>query len=161
MRRCRDRRAQRFGLAANPTGHARPARRRRPEQVLQDLRGSLFWHELLSVEIDGRRLDALAVLSRRNDAFGKDGAGTPAAGRAGVDRRAVLGHDQRLLGKIEDLALLLADLRVRQKPRLAMRASLGRVLDDPVGLGDLAQRIAAMALLAAAPLAAARAQALQ
>ena len=42
-----------------------------------------------------------------------------------------------------------------------MRALLGRVLDDHVGLGDLAQRIAAMAFLAAAPLARARAQAAQ
>jgi hypothetical protein len=42
-----------------------------------------------------------------------------------------------------------------------MRASLGRVLDNPIRLGDLAQRIAAMALLAAARLACARAQAPQ
>ena len=42
-----------------------------------------------------------------------------------------------------------------------MRADLGRVFDNPVGLGDLAQRIAAMAFLAPAPLARARAQALQ
>ena len=49
-------RRQRFGLAANPAGHARAAGRRCPEQVLQHLRGSLFGHELLGVEIDGRRL---------------------------------------------------------------------------------------------------------
>src|SRR5208337_3792254 len=42
-----------------------------------------------------------------------------------------------------------------------MRALLGRVLDNHVGLGDLAQRIAAMAFLAPAPLARARAQAAQ
>ena len=42
-----------------------------------------------------------------------------------------------------------------------MLADLGRVLDDPVGLGDLAQRVAAVTLLAAARLARARAQALQ
>jgi hypothetical protein len=78
-----------------------------------------------------------------------------------MDRRAVLGHDPRPLGKIEDLALLLADLRIRREPRLAMRALLGRVLDDEVGLGDLTQRIAAMPLLASTPLARARAQAAQ
>lgn len=55
----------------------------------------------------------------------------------------------------------LADPRLRRKLRSAMRASLGRVLDNPIGLGDLAQRIAAMALLSAAPLACARAQTLQ
>lgn len=154
-------RLQRPGLAANPGRHARAAGRRRPEQVSQDLRGPLLGHELLGVEIDGRRPDALAILGRRNDAIGEVGARASAASRAVVDRRAMLGHDQRLLRKIEDLALLLADLRGRQKPRLAMRASLGRVLDDPVGLGDLAQRIAAMAFLAPAPLARARAQAFQ
>ena len=42
-----------------------------------------------------------------------------------------------------------------------MRALPGCVLDNPVRLGDLAQRVAAMALLASAPFAAARAQALQ
>ena len=78
-----------------------------------------------------------------------------------MDRRAVLGHDQRLLGKIEDLALLLSDLQIRQKQPPAMLARQGRVLDDRVGFGDLAQRVAAMAFLAPAPLAAARAQALQ
>ena len=161
---CADRavdRRQRLGLAANPTGHARAAGRRRPEQVLQDLRGSLFGHELLGVEIDGRRLDALAILGRRNDALGKVGARAPAASRAVVDRRPVLGHHQRFLRKVENLALLLADLRRRQEPRLAMRASLRRMLDNPVGLGDLTQRIAAMAFLTAARLARARAQALQ
>ena len=153
-------RRQRFRLAANPTGHGRAAGRR-PEQVLQDLRGSFFGHELLSVEVDARRLDALAILGRRNHAFGEGGARASAASRAVVDRRAVLGHDQRLLRKIENLALFVAGLRIRQKPRPAMRASLGRVLDNPVGLGDLAQRIAAMAFLAPARLACARAQAPQ
>jgi len=150
-------RRQRLGLAANPTGHARAAGRRRPEQVSQDLRDPFFGHELLGVEIDARRLDALAILGRRNHAFGEVGPRASAASRAVVDRCAVLGHDQRLLGKIENLAPLLADLCFRQKPRPAMRASLGRVLDNPVGLGDLAQRIAAVALLAPARLARARA----
>jgi hypothetical protein len=131
-------RRQGFGLAADPCGHARPAGRRRPAQVLQNLRDALLGHELLGVEIDARRLEALAILGRRNDAFRKVGARAPAASRAAMDRRAVLGHDQRLLRKIEDLALLLADLRIRREPRLAMRALLGRVLDDEVGLGDLA-----------------------
>src|SRR5271165_221231 len=45
--------------------------------------------------------------------------------------------------------------------RLAMLADLGRMLDDRVGSGDLAQRVAAMAFLASARLARARAQALQ
>jgi len=78
-----------------------------------------------------------------------------------MDRRAVFGHDQRRLGKIENLPPLFADLRIRQQPRLAMRASLGRMLDDPVGLGELTQRIAAMAFLPSARLAGARAQAAQ
>ena len=153
------------GAALRPCGgpsrHARAAGRRRPEQILQDLRGSFLGHELLGVEIDGRRLDALAILGRRNDALGEVGAGPQAAGRAVVDRRAVLGHDQRLLRKIEHLPRLPADLGIRQKPRLAMLADLGRMLDDRVGFGDLAQRVAAMAFLASARLARARAQALQ
>ena len=64
-------RRQRFGLAANPSRHAGAAGRRRPEQVIQDLRGSFLGHELLGVEIDARRLDPLAILGRRNNAFGK------------------------------------------------------------------------------------------
>ena len=48
---------------------------------------------------------------RRNHALGEVGAGAPAAGRAVVDRCAVLGHDQRLLRKIENLALLLATFK--------------------------------------------------
>ena len=36
-----------------------------------------------------------------------------------MDRRAVFGHDQRRLGKIENLPPLFADLRIRQQPRLA------------------------------------------
>ena len=154
-------RLQRLGLAANPARHARPAGRRRPEQVLQDLRGPFFGHELLGVEIDRRRLEAFAVLGRRNRPLGEGGAGAPPAGRAVVDRRAVLGHDQRLLRKIEDLTLLLADLQIRRESRPAMRADLGCVLDDRVRLGDLAQRVAVVALLTSARLARARAQALE
>jgi hypothetical protein len=54
-------RRQGFGLAADPCGHACPAGRRRPEQVLQNLRDALLGHELLGVEIDSRRLEALAM----------------------------------------------------------------------------------------------------
>ena len=73
----------------------------------------------------------------------------------------MLGDDQRLLGKIENLPLLLADLCICQKPRPTVRTDLGRVLDNPVRFGDLAQSVAAVALLAPAPLARARAQARQ
>ena len=86
---------------------------------------------------------------------------TRPAGRAVVDRRAVLGHDQRLLRKIEDLTPLLADLGIRRKSRPAMCAHLGRVLDDRVRLGDLTQRVAVVTFLPSARLARARAQALQ
>ena len=161
MRRCRGGSGPAPRPCGEPGRHARAAGRRRPEQILQDLRGPFLGHELLGVEIDGRRPDALAVLGRRNDALGERGAGRPPAGRAVVDGRAVLGHDQRLLRKIEDLALLLADLRIRREQRPAMLAHLGRVLDDRVRLGDLAQRVAVVAFLTAARLARARAQALQ
>ena len=78
-----------------------------------------------------------------------------------MNRRAVLGHDQRRLRKIEDLALLLADLRIRREMRQTMLADLGRMLDDRVRLGDLAQRVAVVTALPSARLARARAQALQ
>jgi hypothetical protein len=106
-------RRQRFGLAANPIGDARAATRRRVEQILQNLRHALLGHELLGIEIDARRLDAFAVLRRRNDALGEGGARASAASRATMDRRAVFGHDQQRLGKIENLPLLFADLRIR------------------------------------------------
>jgi hypothetical protein len=138
--------SQCFGLAANPRGHARAAATVAPDRSAKTcavLSSGASW---LSVEIDARRPEPLAILGRRNDALGEVGARALAASRAAVDRRAALGHDERLLRKIEHLALLLADLRIRGKPRLAMRASLGRVLDNHVRLGDWAQRIAAAPL---------------
>jgi len=84
-----------------------------------------------------------------------------AASRAAIDRPPVFADHQRLLGKIENLSFLLADLGIGRKLRLAMRACLGPMLDNQVGLGHLAQRIAVMAFLAPAPLARARAQAAQ
>ena len=128
---------------------------------MKHLGGSFFGHELLGVESDRRRLQPFAVLSRRNHALGEGGARALAASRAAIDRPPVFADHQRLLGKIENLSFLLADLGIGRKLRLAMRACLGPMLDNQVGLGHLAQRIAVMAFLAPAPLARARAQAAQ
>ena len=55
---------------------------RRAEQIAQRLRGPILGDELLDVQIDRRRLDALAILRRRDHAFGE----TPPSSRLGIAR---------------------------------------------------------------------------
>jgi hypothetical protein len=76
-----------------------------------------------------------------------------------MDRSAVFGHLDPALGKVEHLPFFRADHRTRVEPSATMAAERGGVLDDPVGVGDLAKRIAPVALLTAARFARARAQA--
>ena len=62
----------------------------------------------------------------------------------------MLGDFDQPLRKIEGLAPLHPDRHRRAQARAAMAAGAGFVLDDPIGLGDLAQGLAFVALLPAA-----------
>ena len=52
---------ERLGPAANPARHTRSTSRRGVKQILKDLCDPLFRHELLGVEINRSRSDALAM----------------------------------------------------------------------------------------------------
>ena len=65
----------------------------------------------------------------------------------------MLRHQQQALGKIEHLALLDRDRRLRIERQTAMPAHARLVRNHEIGLGDLPQRVARVALLAAALLA--------
>src|SRR5208283_3949617 len=110
---------------------------------------------------DRRRFEAFAVLGRRDHAFRESRARFPAAVRATIDRRAVLRHFDRPFGQVEHLASLYVDHRTRREAGATMAADGRGVLEGVVGVGDLAKRVAAVALLSAARLARARTQALE
>ena len=114
---------------------------------------------MLDVEIDRRRLDALAILGRRDQPLGKSRFRFAATVAATMDRSAVFGHLDHALGKVEHLSVFRADHRTRVKPGATMAADGCGVLDNPVGVGGLAKRIAPVALLPAAQFARAPAQA--
>src|SRR6266478_4174146 len=143
-----------LSLLSNPGHDAGRADQRRAEKIAQSLRGPILGNELLDIEIDRRGLDALAILSGRHHALGKRRLRLAAAMRAAVDRRLMLRNHERTLGKVEHLALLDPDRRPRFERRTAMAAD-----NHMIGIGDLPQRAALMALLPAARLARAAAQA--
>src|SRR5208337_2678211 len=124
----------------------RSAARRRDRSALarSDPRG---------IEIDRRRLDALAILGGRDHAIGKRRLGHAAAIFAAVNRGLMLGDHERALGKIEHLALLDPRGRPRIERRTAMAACARLVPNHAIGIGDLQQSAALVAGLAAAGLA--------
>ena len=63
-------RRQLFRLLAHPGDDARRTDPRRAEYVAHRLRGPILGDQLLDVQIDRRRLEALAILRRRDHAFG-------------------------------------------------------------------------------------------
>jgi hypothetical protein len=92
------------------------------------------------MEIDRRRLDALAllgrrdILGRRDDALGKRRLRHPPAMRTTIDRGLVSGDCERAFGKVENLPLLNRR-RLRIKRRTAMAASAGLVPNPGVRIG--------------------------
>src|SRR5665213_1287266 len=151
--------AQGLRLLSHPSDDAGRTDQRRAEQIAQRKRGAILADHLLDVEIDRRRLEPLAILGRRDHALGKSRSRFATTVRAAMDGCAVFGHLGHARGKIEHLPFFRADHRTRAEPRATMAADGCGVLDDPVGIGDLAKRIALMALLTAARFARARAQA--
>src|SRR5208337_3072520 len=146
-------------LLSDPGDDAGRTDQRRAEEFAQRLRGPILRDELLDIEINRRRLDALAILGGRDHAIRKRRLGHASAMFAAVDRGLMFGDEERALGKIEHLALLnvLGRLRIERPTATAARARL--VANHAIGIGDLPQRPARVARLAAARLARAAAQA--
>src|SRR5208282_4495813 len=135
-------RRQLFRLLAHPGDDAGRTDPRRAEYVAHRLGSPILGDQLLDVQIDRRRLEALAILRRRDHAFGKRRLRHPSAIRAAVGRSLMLRHQQQALGKIEHLALLDRDLRLRIERQTAMPAHARLVRNHEIGLGDLPQRVA-------------------
>jgi hypothetical protein len=145
-------------LLSHPGGDAGRTEPGRAEQVAQRLRGPILGDELLDIEIDRRRLEALAILDGRDHAFGKRRLRHASAMRAAVNRGPMFRDQERALGKVEHLALLDPYRRLRPKRRTAMAAHACLMSNHAIGIGDLSQRVALVALLPATRLARATAQ---
>jgi hypothetical protein len=152
-------RPQVFSLLSNPGHDAGRADQRRAEKIAQSLRGPILGYELLDIEIDRRGPDALAILSGRDHSHGKRRLCLAAAMRAAVDRGLMFRNHERALGKVEHLALLDPDRRLRFERRTAMAAGARLMPNHMIGIGGLPQRAALVALLPAARLARAASQA--
>ena len=129
-------------LPARPRRQARRADERRAEEVLKRLRRPVLGHKLLHVEIDRRRLDAFAILGRRDHAVGERSPRHAAAMGASVDRGLVLRDLDQPFGQIEHLARLDAGLHRSRQPRPAMATGLSLVPNDPVRRRRSPQRVA-------------------
>ncbi len=145
-----------LGLPLAPGDDAVGTKPRRAEQIGHRLRHPVLGKELLHIEIDRRRSDARAILSRRDHPLRERRRGLAAAVGAAINHRLVFGDLQARLGQIERLPLLNSgDHRPRQ-PGQAMATRLRLVPLDCIGLGRRLQRAAGMSRLPAArfPLAA-------
>ena len=87
-------------LPAQPRCHRRTDRAIAPNRSLSAWRSDPR-DELLDIEIDRRRLDALAILHRRDRAIGKRRLRLVPAVFAAVEQGLMFGDHQRALGKIE------------------------------------------------------------
>ena len=140
-------------LLSDPGDDAGRTDQRRAEEIAQRLGGPILGDELLDIEIDRRRLDALAILGGRDHAIGKRRLGHAAAIFAAVNRGLMFGDHERALGKIEHLALLDPRGPPRIERQTAMAACARLVPNRAIGIGDLPQSAALVAGLAAAGLA--------
>jgi hypothetical protein len=152
-------RRERGGLAARPIGHAVRAQTQRSEQIAHRFGGPILGNELMDVEIDRRRPDALSVLRRRSHSLGEGRPRHAAALFANVDGGLMLGHLDQPLGQIEHLSPLRAPLHRSRQPRAAMEARLRFTPHDPIRRLDLPERVALVSRLPAACLARAPAKA--
>ena len=142
--------SQGLRLSLHPAHHAGRAKPIRAEEVGERLGRPVLGDQLLHMEIDGRRAQALAILGRRADPSGKGRRRPAAAAGAGIDQTPMLGDLDQLRRQVEHLAPLRL---MRHRPRQAspaMAARAGFMGHDPVRLGDPLERIALMTLLSAA-----------
>ena len=132
--------------------HPRDARRRqfRPEQVLHQFSQAILGQELVVRQIDHHGSDPSAVLDRAGDAVGKGSSGLRAATPATAAMRPMLrDHQGPGLGQVEILPHAMAAGHVRRQSRTTPPARLGIMIDGGVGIGDLTQGLALVALLPA------------
>jgi hypothetical protein len=144
--------SQGLRLSPHPVHDARRAEAIRAKEVDERLSRPLLGDQLLRVEIDGRRAQALAILGGRVDPFGKGRRRPTAAAGAGVDEPLMLDDLDQPRRQVEHLTSVRL---LRHRPRQAgsaMAARAGFMRHDPVGVGDPPQRIALMAPLPAAGL---------
>ena len=121
-----------------------------PEEIGHQLDQTLLGQQLVVQEIEHERADPRAVLHRRVDAVRKQRTRLRAASSAPAIVRTMLGDDERpRLGQIEHLPGAVADARVRIQARAAPGAGRRVMIDHDVGIGDLPQRLAFVALLPA------------
>jgi hypothetical protein len=146
-------------LLSNPGDDAARTDQRRGEEIAQRLRGPILRDELLDIEIDRRRSEAFAILHGRDHAIGERRLRLAPAVFAAADRGLMFGDHERALGKVEHLALLDPDRRLRIERRTAVATGARRVLNHAIRIGDLPQCIPFVALLPAARLARSAAQA--
>ena len=127
-------------VLVHPGDDAGRADRRGAEQIAQSLRDAILGDELLDIEIDRRRLDALAILGRRDDALRKRRLCLPSAMPATIDRGPMFGDQQRALGNVEHLPLLVSCRRARIERRTTTAASAGLMPNHRVGIRPLAAK---------------------
>jgi hypothetical protein len=121
-----------------------------PEQVGHQGRETLLGQQLIVQQIQHERADRFAALHRGCHSFGERTPRLRAAGGATAAMRAVLGDDQRSrFWKIEHLPGAVAGRHCRRQRFAARGAGLWIMIDGGIGLFNLTQRLARMALLAA------------
>ena len=139
-----------LGAAPRPLRDARRREALYAEKIGEGLRRAVLRDQLLRMQIDRRRLETLAILRRPAHPFGKSRPRPAAAGGASVDKAPMLGDLDQPFRQVEHLTPLHADRHGRTQVRAAMTAGVGFVRHNPVGLGNLPQGLAFMALLTAA-----------
>ena len=135
--------------SAKVSGQKRTA----PEQIGERLGEPVLGDELLHVEIDRRRPQALAIWRRRAHPGRERRPRLAAAMDAGVDHGLVLRHLDPPLGEVEHLASLRAGLHRSRERSAAVTARLRLAPNNPVGRRRPAQRVALVPRLPAARLA--------
>jgi hypothetical protein len=111
------------------------------------LRDAILGDQLLDIEIDRRRPDALAILGRRH-ALRKSSPRHASAMRATVNRGLMFGDHKHALGNIENLPLLSSRRRPRIERQTAIATSAGLVSNHGIEMGHLPQSAAFVARLA-------------
>ena len=134
------------------SAHPRDARRRQPgpEQILHQCGQAVLGQELVVRQVDHHGSDPTAVLNRAGDAVGKGSPSLRAAMPATAAMRPMLrDHQGPGLGQVENLTGAVAGGHIRRQSRTTPPARLGIMIDAGVGIGDLAQGLALVALLPA------------
>jgi hypothetical protein len=119
------------------------------EQIGHQLGQAILGQQLIVLKIEHEGGDGRAILHRRVDAVGKGSATARPAALAHQVMGAMLGDDERAgRGQVKYLPGAVAAAHRRRHRRPAGGAGRGKMLDDAVGNGDLAQGLAVVAVLA-------------